>query len=588
MIPQAFIQNLLARVDIVDVLGRYITLKKKGANYFACCPFHGEKTASFSVSPAKQFYHCFGCGVHGTAISFLMEYNGSSYVEAIKELAGQLGLPVPEERVAQGGGELKFDSLYACMEKAAKFYQEQLRLAPAAIDYLKQRGLSGAVVARFGIGFAPDRWQSLEAVFPDYHSKSLLEAGLVVESEEGRRYDRFRHRIMFPIHDQRARIIGFGGRVFDGGEPKYLNSPETPLFEKGRELYGLSFAQKSIRQKACVIIVEGYMDVVSLVQFGVENVVATLGTATTAQHIEKLLKQTKRIVFCFDGDAAGQKAAWRALETSLESMSDDAGFSFLFLPQNHDPDSFIREYGQAAFEAEVDRAMPFGRFLLQTLTEPFDLTLPDGRAQFVHHAKSYVLRIHAPLVRLQILKEIAVLAHMALEELEHAYGIERKYKKQTLSYASSRQPRRAPLGTTSILLDLILQHSAWVTRLPLAMIDSVSPEGRALLALADAISHGELSPRGGLGAIVEFFRQTEHAQLIDLSVKRINDAGEVQNNAEKVFEDILRSLHIQHLDQRIQNISVKLKTAVASQEDRIVLAALLQEKEALKRAGSKC
>ena len=324
MIPQEFIQSLLGRVDIVDVVDRYVKLKKAGANFQACCPFHNEKTPSFTVSPTKQFYHCFGCGAHGNAIGFLMEYSGLAYPEAIRALAETVGLPVPETRGTGGfkGAADAAPGLAARMMEALSYYRAELKKSKAAIDYLKGRGVSGEIAARYGLGYAPDGWQNLEAVFSDYATASLKDTGLVIDSEpegerKSRRYDRFRHRVMFPILDARGNVIGFGGRVIGAGEPKYLNSPETPLFEKGRELYGLYQARRAIRDASQVIVVEGYMDVVALAQHGVENAVATLGTATTPVHVGKLLKMADNVVFCFDGDAAGRKAAWRALEVSL-------------------------------------------------------------------------------------------------------------------------------------------------------------------------------------------------------------------------------------------------------------------------------
>jgi DNA primase len=313
LIPQTFIQDLLNRVDIVDVVERYVPLKRAGANYVACCPFHSEKTPSFTVSQSKQFYHCFGCGAHGTAIGFMIEYAGVGFVEAVKDLAQTAGMQVPEiptERPATKTDE--GDDLYAVLLKAAKHYRRQLKNAPRAIEYLKKRGLSGEVAKAFGIGYAPDSWQGLQAAFPTYDSKALVAAGLVIQSDEGKRYDRFRDRIIFPIVDQRGHIIGFGGRVIDQGEPKYLNSPETALFEKGRELYGLYQGRRAIRDAGRVLVVEGYMDVVALAQSGIGYAVATLGTATTPVHVQKLMRQTDDVVFCFDGDAAGRRAAWRA------------------------------------------------------------------------------------------------------------------------------------------------------------------------------------------------------------------------------------------------------------------------------------
>ena len=589
MIPQSFIQDLLARIDIVDVIGRHITLKKGGANYFACCPFHGEKTASFSVSPAKQFYHCFGCGAHGTAIGFLMEHNGLSYVEAIRSLAAQIGLSVPEEAHVSNTYEARHETLYSYVEKAARFYKSQLKNSPHAVDYLKRRGVSGDIAARFGLGYAPDEWQSLEAPFSDYHDKALLETGLVIENEQGRRYDRFRDRIMFPIQDRRGRVIGFGGRVLDSGEPKYLNSPETALFEKGHELYGLFLAQKAIRKEACVIVVEGYMDVVALAQFGIEHVVATLGTATTPHHIQLLLKQCNRIIFCFDGDRAGRKAAWRALETSLDSMTDEASFLFLFLPSEHDPDSYVRKNGLEGFQKAVQQALPLGRFLLQELTQEIDLTLPEGRAQFIHAAKPFVLRVKAPLMQLQLLKEVAVLGQISQSELEAAYGIQKKpphfrgRRFQTLANPASRHPPQSP---SMALLDLVLQHPEWATRLPVGLVEHGSIDGQALTALIDAVSHGELSPTGGIGAILEFFRNSEYMAALDSATRRISEMGVSDEVAEKMFEDFVRRLHISHLDTQIQLLTAKLKTAVSIDEDRQQLSVLLREKAALLHQGT--
>jgi len=372
VIPDSFKQELLHRTDIVAVIERYVPLKKGGANYLACCPFHTEKTPSFTVSPTKQFYHCFGCSAHGNAISFLMDYQGLGYVEAVKDLAESVGMKMPEfERGGRKGGtetEAGTD-LYQIMERACGYYREQLKDAPRAIEYLKGRGLTGKIASRFGIGYAPEGWQNLQGVFPSYGDQALKEAGLVIDGEGGRRYDRFRDRIMFPILNQRGSVIAFGGRVLGAGEPaqgeatgsagpKYLNSPETPLFEKGRELYGLAQARPGIRAAGCAIVVEGYMDVVALAQHGIDYAVATLGTATSVTHVQKLLRQTDEVIFCFDGDAAGCKAAWQALEVSLPHVADNKTVRFLFLPQEHDPDSFVRENGKEGFESKLGDARP--------------------------------------------------------------------------------------------------------------------------------------------------------------------------------------------------------------------------------------
>ena len=368
MIPTDFIQTLLSRVDIVEVIDRHVPLKKAGANYVACCPFHSEKSPSFSVSPGKQFYHCFGCGAHGTAVGFLMEYGGKSFPDAVEELARDAGMEVP--RVERAGERERRDEardLNEILLAAAKFYRSQLKDAPRAIDYLKSRGLTGEIAARFGVGYAPDAWRGLEAVFPKYDAPELDAAGLVINGDGGKRYDRFRDRIMFPIHDSRGHVIGFGGRVMGAGEPKYLNSPETPVFSKGRELYGLYLARNAIRDAGRVVVVEGYMDVVALAQHGVAYAVATLGTATTPTHVQKLFRLTDTVVFCFDGDSAGRKAAWRALENALPVLEDGKNAVFLFLPDGEDPDDFVRKRGRAAFEKAQEAAVPLSEFLLAEL-----------------------------------------------------------------------------------------------------------------------------------------------------------------------------------------------------------------------------
>ena len=379
LIPQSFIADLLNRVDIVDVVGQHVKLKKAGANFQGLCPFHSEKSPSFSVSPTKQFYHCFGCGAHGSAISFLMEYSGLGYVDAIEDLARSAGLTVPrEERTVQDvARQQQAMALSEVMSSAADWYRTQLKNAPRAIDYLKGRGLTGEIAKRYSLGYAPDGWQGLEAVFGPYSNdevaKTLLDGGLLIQSEASesnqtvRRYDRFRDRIMFPIRNPKGQVIGFGGRILDQGEPKYLNSPETPLFSKGNTLYGLFEARQAIRAQEYVLVCEGYMDVVALAQLGFPNAVATLGTACTANHVRMLLRQTDRVVFSFDGDSAGQRAAQRALEACLPLMSDDKEIRFLFLPAEHDPDSYVRAYGAPAFEKVIKEAASLSTFFFRVV-----------------------------------------------------------------------------------------------------------------------------------------------------------------------------------------------------------------------------
>ncbi|BBE09166.1 DNA primase [Mycoavidus cysteinexigens] len=433
MIPHAFLQDLLNRIDIVEVVGKYVQLKKGGANFMGLCPFHTEKSPSFTVSPAKQFYHCFGCGAHGSAIGFLMEHTGLAFVEAVTELAQSAGLTVPHEPQFNGADAHPqgvatnprnlASSLTDSMRQACDYYRKQLRGATKAIDYLKKRGLSGEVAARFGLGYAPANWQNLNAVFPEYRAPELSQAGLVIDSPktdvqgQPRRYDRFRDRIMFPIRNPRGQVIGFGGRVIENGEPKYLNSPETPLFNKGSELYGLFEARMAIRDKGYVLVVEGYMDVVALAQLGFPNVVATLGTACTPNHVQKLLRQTDQVVFSFDGDLAGRRAARRALEASLPHATDNRIIRFLFLPAEHDPDSYLREYGAAALTREIEGALPLSQFLLNEILSNKLLAQPEGRAQALFDAKPLLQSLPANALRAQILHRLAAQLELPLAEV---------------------------------------------------------------------------------------------------------------------------------------------------------------------------
>jgi DNA primase len=465
MIPESFIQDLLTRIDIVDLVDSYVPLKKAGANYIACCPFHSEKTPSFTVSPTKQFYHCFGCGAHGTAIGFLMEYQGLNFVDAVKDLAAKAGMQVPEQAwhpasgaSSEASGHLR--RMTEVMARAAQYYRQQLKKSAAAIDYLKKRGLTGEIAARFGIGYAPGDWKNLAAAFPDYEAPELQSAGLVIENEQGHRYDRFRERIMFPIMNPKGDIIAFGGRIIGAGEPKYLNSPETPIFEKGRELFGLPQARQALRKENCVIVVEGYMDVVALAQHQVGNAVATLGTSTTPVHVQKLLRQADRLVFCFDGDAAGRKAAWRALENALENVSDNKSLAFAFLPEPEDPDSFVREQGKAAFDRLIVQATPLSEFLLRELSQRNDLNTAEGKAKLVHDAKPLLVRIPAPLLRLQLVKRLSEISGFSQTEVERLCGI-RSYAPP----APPKAPRQAP-SLARALLRFVLQRPALAARIP--------------------------------------------------------------------------------------------------------------------------
>ena len=420
MIPESFIQELLSRVDVVDVIDKSVPLKKAGANYSACCPFHNEKSPSFTVSPTKQFYHCFGCGAHGTAIGFVMEYQGLSFVEAIQELARMAGMTVPqEERSPNQPAQKVVIGLQESLQQAANFYKAELKKSPRAIDYLKARGLSGVVAAKFQIGYAPAGWQNLKAAFPQYDNEALSVAGLVVENEQGHRYDRFRDRIMFPIHDQKGQVIGFGGRVINPEDtPKYYNSPETPVFQKGHELYGLFLARRAIRDAGRALVVEGYMDVVALAQYGIEYAVAALGTATTPYHITKLMRQADEVVFCFDGDKAGLSAAWRAAMNALPALTDSLKLSFLFLPKEHDPDSYVREFGKEKFEAEIKVAMPLSQYILKHLSENNALQSQEDRVRFLNEAEPILQQINAPRSAMFLRKKVAELAQLSIDEMQ--------------------------------------------------------------------------------------------------------------------------------------------------------------------------
>ena len=423
MIPESFIQDLLARVDVADVVGRYVQLRKGGANLLGLCPFHNEKSPSFTVSPTKQFYHCFGCGAHGSAITFLMEHTGASFPEAVRTLAASVGMTVPEEnrsprQQAESARRKAEESRHTqVLDAAQAHFLRQLRASPAAIQYLKQRGLTGEIAAHFGLGWSGTDRHGLAQVFDNYDDPTLVEAGLVIESEDGRRYDRFRERVMFPIRNARGSLIGFGGRIIGKGEPKYLNSPETPLFSKGQELYGLWEARQAIRKEGLVIVVEGYMDVVGLAQQGIANAVATLGTATTPDHVKKLLRASDKVVFSFDGDAAGRRAAWRALQACLPVLRDDISIRFLFLPAEHDPDSYVRELGAEAFRACLAEAMALSRFLLEELASRHNLDEAEGRASCLHEARPLLAAIPECALRLQIEREMARQVQLTPEEM---------------------------------------------------------------------------------------------------------------------------------------------------------------------------
>ncbi|CAG4886513.1 DNA primase [Paraburkholderia saeva] len=551
MIPHSFLQDLLNRVDIVDVVGRFVQLKKGGANFMGLCPFHNEKSPSFTVSPTKQFYHCFGCGAHGTAIGFLIEHAGLTFPEAVNELAQSVGLTVPQEPSPMrggGGGEgyapavsrAVTTALSDVMQVACDFYRKQLRGAPNAIQYLKKRGLTGEVAARFGLGYAPDGWQNLETAFPDYRDDSLVEAGLVIVSEksdaqgQNRRYDRFRERIMFPIRNVKGQVIGFGGRVLDSGEPKYLNSPETPLFNKGSELYGLFEARLAIREQQYVLVVEGYMDVVALAQLGFQNAVATLGTACTPVHVQKLMRQTDTVIFSFDGDSAGRRAARRALDACLPHAADNRTIRFLFLPTEHDPDSYVREFGTEGFSEQVARAMPLSQFMLNEVLTGKELDQPEGKARALFDAKPLLQALPANALRAQIMHMFADRLDVPFDEVAALCEVDARIAAASRA-APPRKDRRSVTGIEQRALRNLVMHPRIV-----AVLDEDAEQ-----ALLTVTRHGEL-----------FEEVTTHARAL-------GDAAEFQllsdllrNSANApTFEEIFRE--ILDYDENVRDLLLK-------------------------------
>jgi DNA primase len=425
MIPESFIQEILNRIDVVDVVDQRVKLKKAGANYVACCPFHQEKSPSFTVSPSKQFYHCFGCGAHGSAISFLMEYDGLTFIESVQSIANQLGLAVPNDQPNTKKDTADDFKLEEILKKANQHFKKNLRSSDLAINYLKKRGLTGTVAREFQIGYASDDWQGLKKEFENYEEPKLQTAGLVQKNDSGKIYDRFRNRIIFPIINAKSNIIGFGGRVINSeDQPKYYNSPETPLFKKSYEVYGLPQAKKGIRDDKNILIVEGYMDVISLYQHGIQNAVATLGTATTIYHLKKLIRYSKKITFCFDGDNAGKEAAWKALNTAVDILEDDYEFYFLFLPEGEDPDTFIKTHSIQDFKKYIDHATPLTEFIVKRLTEKNDLSSQENKIKFINNFEPIYKIINANKYKIFLIKRVADLIHFSQREIEKMMSIE--------------------------------------------------------------------------------------------------------------------------------------------------------------------
>ncbi len=569
MIPQSFIQDLLNRVDIVDVVGKYVKLKKGGANFMGLCPFHNEKSPSFTVSPTKQFYHCFGCGEHGTAVGFLMEYSGLSFPDAVKDLAQSVGMTVPQDdsRMApeiRAEYQAKSLALTEVLTQAMNYYRQQLRGSQRAIQYLKGRGLSGEIAARFGLGYAPDGWQNLDAAFEDYEEPALLESGLVIEREaedpsaNRKRYDRFRDRIMFPIRNSKGQVIGFGGRIIDDGEPKYLNSPETPVFQKGNELYGLFEARQAIREAGFAIVVEGYMDVVALAQLGVANAVATLGTACTTTHVQKLLRQTDRVVFSFDGDSAGRRAAWRALEASLPYAADNKVLSFLFLPTEHDPDSYIREFGAEAFREQAQAALPLSAFLVGEMASRNDLTKSEGRAKAQFDAKPLLQALPAGGLRLQVVRELARLTLTTPDELTTLAELSRpsaQHSGGSGKRAPVRTKRSPPTSLEVQIMRLLLSFPGLVQELDASRRQTLDVVGHAAM---DTLIL-ECAPEGGgtsSAAVCEALIRGPEAEFFSGLIKEWMQSPEIeQENAQADLHAAIGKLRDQQIRFELQQLA---------------------------------
>jgi len=560
-IPEKFIDELLARIDIVDVIDARVPLKKAGRDYKACCPFHDEKTPSFTVSQTKQFYHCFGCGAHGSAIGFLMEYERMSFPEAVEELARRAGMEVPHEARAVREQPDQSAALLEILAQADRCFRRWLREHPQAseaVDYLKRRGLSGEIAADFGLGYAPEGWDNLLKAIgtTDAARQALLTAGLIVKKDSGGHYDRFRHRIMFPIHDHRGRLVGFGGRVLDKSEPKYLNSPETPLFHKGRELYGLFRARDALKREGRVVVVEGYMDVVSLAQFGIDYAVATLGTATTRDHLERLFRHVSEVVFCFDGDRAGRDAAWRALENTLPALHEGRQVSFLFLPEGEDPDTLVRKEGAEVFGARLRSAIPLPDYFFQHLAAQVDLGRLDGRARFVELARPYLSKLPAGVLRQLMLGRLADLSQLPVTELGKTVdpGVKPANRARREGSGSSGQGR--PSLVRSAVALLLLQPELIRHLGEMGVLEELRdrPGVDLLLDLATLVRQ---RPNLKTGAILEHFRDSVHQPALAKLASRDHPALEGDVDAE--FLGVIRGLEREAMTSATERLTQKAK-----------------------------
>ncbi len=570
-IPQDFIDDLVARADIVEIVGRRVELKKAGREYKACCPFHDEKTPSFTVSPNKGFYHCFGCGAHGTAVGFLMEYDHLGFVDAIEALANAMGVEVPRDESDRPAR--RYDELFDLMHSVQKHWQTQLREHSAAVDYLKGRGVDGATAQRFGIGYAPDGWSGLLDRFgktPESVER-LLATGLVIRKDNGSHYDRFRERIMFPIRDSRGRCIAFGGRAMGDGEPKYLNSPETVLFHKGRELYGLYEARQALRNIERLVVVEGYMDVVALARHGINFAVATLGTATTPDHLNLLFRLTDRVDFCFDGDRAGRKAAWRAMETALPLIRDGRQLGFVFLPDGHDQDSWVNEKGTQAFTDLLDQGTTLADYLIEELAGQVDLASVDGRARLAELAKPLVSRVAAPVYRELLLQALADKVGLAPAKLDSMMAPETK----PAPHAPERTVRKSASNGPSVVrraITLLLNNPGAGEQIAADRLDGVSRPGVDLLVRLIETVHDE--PNINTAGLLERFRHDEEGRhLGKLAATEVPDDPNFDAAAE--LEQCVVQLETSRRRERIDLLIKKQRVEPLTDEEKAELRGLV-------------
>jgi DNA primase len=593
-IPQQFIDDLLNRVDIVEIIDSRVPLKKKGKEYSACCPFHNEKTPSFTVSQNKQFYHCFGCKANGSAIGFLMEYEHLSFPDAIEELARSQGIDVPYEGGQRPDPEAKKaqTDLYDLMQEADQFYQKQLRqhaLSEQAVNYLKERGLSGEVAKIFGIGFAPDGWDNLLKALgttPE-HEKALVTAGMLIQKDNGKCYDRFRDRIMFPIRDRRGRCIAFGGRILPKEQPndkdaKYLNSPETPLFHKGRELYGLYEARQALRDIPRLMVVEGYMDVVALAQFGVRYAVATLGTATTPDHLQRLFQLTSEVVFCFDGDRAGKEAAWRALQTCLPEMRDGRETRFMFLPDGEDPDSYIRKIGKEAFELEIKQSQSFSEYLFKQLTDEADISGIGGRAKLVETARPMLSQMPEGVYRTLMFEQLAKLGRIELPESQHAAAT-RAPRKQKRSRQSSDATKISMSPVRKAITYLLHQPSiakSWYeTGRDTDVLKTLDLPGMDLLL--EVLEILRINPDLSTSALIERWRESPSGNHL---AKLASEEPELED-LEVEFIAVMDGLIKKSVDLRYDDLQAKLDQRKLSESEMVEYKMLLQQLYVAKSAS---